>query len=1074
MSTIPAPPNGLVSALRAGRAVAIVGSGLSCAAGAPSWKALLLGLAAEADDIQPHERSRLAKALAAMESGRFLDAASVLKSVLDGEFQGAIVRQLRQRQRLVMDEEVVAGRRSGPLFKERGHPEPISLRPTVSHWYLAQIGFRAVITTNYDSLIEDAWPLPRPAAYSWSYEDLIQHIQRGEQFILKIHGDERHPGDMILAREDYGGPLFNSRARGALKALLATSQPFWIGYGHNDPDLDLLLDACRAELGVTGGYTVALRDDELLCLRLKNAHITASLLGSHAEVPLFLRRLAEHVGSRLLFTVRVSMEWPGAAEARRLGQELAWALGPLAGEMEPWGVEPHPLQLHLTASADGVRKLRMLCEQRAPELMELLVRRRVTALDGIEIGDPPGGPAGAVGGGSVPSIVHAFHAAGATHASSGWAPVRAAAQRAATPQQRPQLTIELRRRGAELARAYHFPLYGEDDRFGSRQRFDEIGQSYRAGRAVGLAALHGVLERGLIEEMEAELAGAQLARAGEALFEALFGPEEERWSMLLRRAFEDGGAPSPIHRPLRVRLRVEDPLLSALPWRAVRWRGHVLSEWGWTFELCSSTATSERIEHQSPGRILILIPGATPEGLMTPDLGTEAHRTELTELFERISSGYARSEQLQIARSWAELESACAYMRPHLVYAHCHGAMLDGEPSLRVGSQPGDWIAVRRLSELFRAHPPHAVALNVSWAVHEAWPLSAAMLQEIPFVISVQAAPHVAPARRFVLEWLRAWLGDGLDPVKAAHQPLEGAALSARGLSILHARYDTWVTRRAIHAPIGPVADAEDWFDRDKQRAILFKHVSDLARGERQRVEAIIAYARPGNAPECFSQQVIDYIDREAGDRLHIRRIRLRLPEQENAALHPDLLEHGLKAQLGYEATASLDLVLRARAPSPKGWAARVLWLDWGVLRDRKEFRKDVFAWLEFARDRLSRWCPDELRVVAALALEAEDEVFKRLHDHLPGLRALREFRTERFRCTAAEPLDAGSLTDVLDFLDRHGCDGAVREMLADAIFARTAGRYEETRSLLREGLRLGWHALLGQLGARTLAQEAW
>jgi hypothetical protein len=275
---------------------------------------------------------------------------------------------------------------------------------------------------------------------------------------------------------------------------------------------------------------------------------------------------------------------------------------------------------------------------------------------------------------------------------------------------------------------------------------------------------------------------------------------------------------------------------------------------------------------------------------------------------------------------------------------------------------------------------------------------------------------------------------------------------------------DSWKTEPPP-APLIRYPDrAEDWFDRDRQRSIVFTHVSGLARDAKQRVEAVLVYGPPGNALERLPQQIKDHIEREAGDRIRIRLHRVQLPAANGASLRADDVEHSLKSQLGHGPTEPLDAILRAKAPGPTRDAARIVWLDWGVLRGVREYRDQIFAWLAFTRDRLARWCPDDLRVVASMALEADGEPLRSLAANLPGLRARREFRTERFRCTAADPLDRGTLIDILDFLDRHGCDGAIQEALAEAIFAKTSGHYEQTTAMFQEGFALGWHALLDKL----------
>ena len=52
-ANVPKAPQELIDALKENRAIAIVGSGLSIAAGGPSWQDLLLGVAAEAQETKP-------------------------------------------------------------------------------------------------------------------------------------------------------------------------------------------------------------------------------------------------------------------------------------------------------------------------------------------------------------------------------------------------------------------------------------------------------------------------------------------------------------------------------------------------------------------------------------------------------------------------------------------------------------------------------------------------------------------------------------------------------------------------------------------------------------------------------------------------------------------------------------------------------------------------------------------------------------------------------------------------------------------------------------------------------------
>lgn len=83
---LPTPPLGLVEAIKSHTAIAVVGSGLSSAGGGPSWNDLLLGLAFEAQETQPHRLPRIATSLTALRDGQPLEAATIIKEVLGAEF----------------------------------------------------------------------------------------------------------------------------------------------------------------------------------------------------------------------------------------------------------------------------------------------------------------------------------------------------------------------------------------------------------------------------------------------------------------------------------------------------------------------------------------------------------------------------------------------------------------------------------------------------------------------------------------------------------------------------------------------------------------------------------------------------------------------------------------------------------------------------------------------------------------------------------------------------------------------------------------------------------------------------
>jgi hypothetical protein len=295
---IPSPSSTLVKAIESKSAVLIVGSGLSIPAGAPTWSALLEGIAAEAWETTPHDTQKVAVALAENDAGRPSSAAAILKGVLGAEFENVIARQFEERKTVTRNVAGIAAARAGDatatLFSVV-RPAKRTLRPTATHKTLMKLPWRAVITTNYDRLLEGAAPhLP---SLSWSSDSVSALVQRRDPFVFKLHGDVVHRGDIVLARDDYKRVVNHPRVKSDLHALLAGGTAFWVGYGHNDADLDLTLDELVEVTGGSGGFTVAKHADRIaLEPRFKASRVSAVWLDGFDDLPAFIDTLARAAG----------------------------------------------------------------------------------------------------------------------------------------------------------------------------------------------------------------------------------------------------------------------------------------------------------------------------------------------------------------------------------------------------------------------------------------------------------------------------------------------------------------------------------------------------------------------------------------------------------------------------------------------------------------------------------------------------------------------------------------------------------------------------------------------------------
>lgn len=396
MRKLPAIPDDLITALKANRAIAIVGSGLSYAAGAPSWRDLLLRIAARTEELCPRDIGTIAEAIQAIERGQYLASASILKGVLKHQLPGEIVRALTRSRSLEIDSAAInqatAGTHTGNLFKAKSDPVEVELRPTPSHRTLVQLGFRAIITTNYDRLLCQALPGSLMATtwkLSWSDSRLAVAIRNNTPFILKLHGDVDHTADLILAREDYDGVLHNESLRGSLRTLFGGATPFWIGYGHSDLDLDLLIDELRINLDLDGGCALAMHSAALE-RRFEHARIFPSWLSHYDQVPAYLRALAAAVGKSITFSVVVELPWVDQAHADDIVKKLAESLSAPAGcPVSVIGAWPHSIEAHFSIAATGYTKLASLVESRDAGFLALLASHKVSHFDGRELSTRP-------------------------------------------------------------------------------------------------------------------------------------------------------------------------------------------------------------------------------------------------------------------------------------------------------------------------------------------------------------------------------------------------------------------------------------------------------------------------------------------------------------------------------------------------------------------------------------------------------------------------------------------------------------------------------------------------------------
>ncbi len=219
--------------------VFLVGSGLSCSAGLPTWGDLLDALAGKVDECGGDTIAvrRLKK------NGDYLSAADLAASQLTARDLGAVIRRACRSD---------------------------TAQPAEVHRALVRVGPTCFVTTNYDQLIERAIeeyrPNERPRVVTNRQTPDITDIMaaHARNFVFKYHGDVMDTESIVLSREQYRKMSGEFRAVvEAMKSILSTRPVVILGFSMKDPDFmaiqDLLISVFS---GHAGEHYAILADNE--------------------------------------------------------------------------------------------------------------------------------------------------------------------------------------------------------------------------------------------------------------------------------------------------------------------------------------------------------------------------------------------------------------------------------------------------------------------------------------------------------------------------------------------------------------------------------------------------------------------------------------------------------------------------------------------------------------------------------------------------------------------------------------------------------------------------------------------
>lgn len=220
-------PLDLIESIKKGECVLFVASGLSSnvkrknGKNLPGWKDFLLELLTWCQHNRVSFNSEPTEIEEMINKGNYLLAAQELQELIsNNEFSEFL----------------------NSIFRDK------NVKPTSNHIELTKIPFRAILTTNYDTLLEGAYALSNegrlPNKYTQSdLSAALSPLRKKEFFIFKMHGDIDRSETIILGTRGYNNLLYKSpEYLSFLEILFTTQTVLFVGFGGSDPDLDYVID----------------------------------------------------------------------------------------------------------------------------------------------------------------------------------------------------------------------------------------------------------------------------------------------------------------------------------------------------------------------------------------------------------------------------------------------------------------------------------------------------------------------------------------------------------------------------------------------------------------------------------------------------------------------------------------------------------------------------------------------------------------------------------------------------------------------------------------------------------------
>jgi ABC-type multidrug transport system ATPase subunit len=213
---VPQPPSELIEALVSGDCVLFAGAGVSARAGLPTWRAFLRKLLAWSTKQKLVDRAGAASLRECLADDPGLVADGIMSRFNEGHVQQ------RGTETAVPSSALLSFLRS--MFIRP------NTRLTGVHQTLAALPFRAVLTTNFDNLLERTFHARSPKVYTHQDADaLLAAMSKREFFVLKAYGG-LDIESLLIAPAQYQTAIADNRLFATfMESLFVSKTLFFLG-----------------------------------------------------------------------------------------------------------------------------------------------------------------------------------------------------------------------------------------------------------------------------------------------------------------------------------------------------------------------------------------------------------------------------------------------------------------------------------------------------------------------------------------------------------------------------------------------------------------------------------------------------------------------------------------------------------------------------------------------------------------------------------------------------------------------------------------------------------------------------